>query len=45
MLNPATGEVVTTVAATTLEQVDTAVVRATVAQARWAAAAPADRAR
>ncbi|MFF2524363.1 aldehyde dehydrogenase family protein [Streptomyces liangshanensis] len=45
VLDPATGKVVATVAATTLEQVDTAVVRATVAQARWAAAAPADRAR
>ncbi|MFJ5224659.1 aldehyde dehydrogenase family protein [Streptomyces sp. NPDC088400] len=45
VLNPATGEVVATVPATTEEQVDAAVRRAATAQHRWAAAAPADRAR
>ncbi|MFF1417001.1 aldehyde dehydrogenase family protein [Streptomyces sp. NPDC058280] len=45
ILNPATGEVIATIAATTTEQVDAAVVRAAAAQRGWAAAAPADRAR
>ncbi|MFJ1750399.1 aldehyde dehydrogenase family protein [Streptomyces sp. NPDC088116] len=45
VLNPATGEVVATVPATTPAQVDAAVRRAATAQRRWAAAAPADRAR
>ncbi|WP_327693737.1 aldehyde dehydrogenase family protein [Streptomyces sp. NBC_00459] len=45
VLNPATEEVVATVPAATREDVDAAVVRATHAQARWAALAPADRAR
>lgn len=45
VLNPATEEVVATVPAATAQDVDTAVARAAAAQARWAAAAPADRAR
>ncbi|MGR8011540.1 aldehyde dehydrogenase family protein [Streptomyces hypolithicus] len=45
ILNPATEEVVATVAASTAADVDAAVVRATGAQRAWAAAAPADRAR
>ncbi|MGW1023404.1 aldehyde dehydrogenase family protein [Streptomyces sp. NPDC002577] len=45
VLNPATEEVVATVPAATAHDVDAAVVRATAAQARWAALAPADRAR
>ncbi|MEV4681183.1 aldehyde dehydrogenase family protein [Streptomyces kurssanovii] len=45
VLDPATGEVVRTVPATTVAEVDAAVARATRAQAQWAAAAPADRAR
>ncbi|MGW2260183.1 aldehyde dehydrogenase family protein [Streptomyces sp. NPDC004749] len=45
ILNPATGEVIATVPATTAAEVDTAVARATAAQRGWAAAAPADRAR
>ncbi|MFE5667347.1 aldehyde dehydrogenase family protein [Streptomyces niveus] len=45
ILNPATEEVVATVPATGAAEVDTAVVRAAGAQRRWAAAAPADRAR
>ncbi|MGW4029692.1 aldehyde dehydrogenase family protein [Streptomyces sp. NPDC004838] len=45
VLNPATGEVVRKVAATTAAEVDTAVARAATAQRSWAAAAPADRAR
>ncbi|ELP70385.1 aldehyde dehydrogenase family protein [Streptomyces turgidiscabies] len=45
VLNPATEDVVATVPAATREDVDAAVVRATHAQARWAALAPADRAR
>lgn len=45
VLNPATEEVVATVPAATREDVDAAVVRAIHAQARWAALAPADRAR
>ncbi|MFJ2216226.1 aldehyde dehydrogenase family protein [Streptomyces sp. NPDC101062] len=45
ILNPATGETIAAIAATTVEQVDTAVRRAAAAQRGWAAAAPADRAR
>ncbi|MEU6767957.1 aldehyde dehydrogenase family protein [Streptomyces sp. NPDC046853] len=45
VLNPATEEVVATVPAATPQDVDAAVVRARAAQAKWAAAAPADRAR
>ncbi len=45
VLNPATEDIVATVPAATREDVDAAVVRATHAQARWAALAPADRAR
>ncbi|MFG2499010.1 aldehyde dehydrogenase family protein [Streptomyces sp. NPDC048441] len=45
VLNPATGEVIATVPAATPQDVDAAVVRATRAQAEWAATAPADRAR
>lgn len=45
VLNPATEDVVATVPAATREDVDAAVVRATHAQARWAALAPGDRAR
>ncbi|MEU3348322.1 aldehyde dehydrogenase family protein [Streptomyces sp. NPDC006700] len=44
VLNPATEEVVATVPAATPEDVDAAVARAAVAQTRWAALAPADRA-
>lgn len=45
ILNPATEEVVATVPAATAADVDAAVARAATAQAKWAAAAPADRAR
>ncbi|MDH6552516.1 aldehyde dehydrogenase family protein [Streptomyces sp. SAI-041] len=45
VLNPATEEVVATVPAAGAADVDTAVARAAKAQARWAALAPADRAR
>lgn len=45
VLNPATEEVIATVPAATAEDVDAAVVRAARAQTRWAALAPADRAR
>ncbi|MCX5046919.1 MULTISPECIES: aldehyde dehydrogenase family protein [unclassified Streptomyces] len=45
VLNPATEEVVATVPGATAADVDAAVVRATAAQARWAALPPADRAR
>ncbi|MGX1882016.1 aldehyde dehydrogenase family protein [Streptomyces sp. NPDC055287] len=45
ILNPATEEIIATVAASTAADVDAAVVRATGAQRAWAAAAPADRAR
>ncbi|MFE9353839.1 aldehyde dehydrogenase family protein [Streptomyces olivaceoviridis] len=45
VLNPATEEVVATVPAAAAEDVDAAVVRAARAQTRWAALAPADRAR
>ncbi|MFI1865097.1 aldehyde dehydrogenase family protein [Streptomyces jumonjinensis] len=45
VLNPATGEIIETVQATTAEEVDAAVARADRAQRGWAAAAPADRAR
>ncbi|MET9899383.1 aldehyde dehydrogenase family protein [Streptomyces sp. NPDC006446] len=45
VLNPATEEVVATVPAATAQDVGDAVVRATRAQAGWAALAPADRAR
>ncbi|GHE88773.1 aldehyde dehydrogenase [Streptomyces longispororuber] len=45
VLNPATEDVVATVPAATAEDVDAAVARAVRAQAGWAAAAPADRAR
>ncbi|MGW1890861.1 aldehyde dehydrogenase family protein [Streptomyces sp. NPDC002004] len=45
VLNPATEDVIATVPAATLEDVDAAVARAAAAQARWAALAPADRAR
>ena len=43
--NPATEEVIATVPAATVEDVHTAVLRATAAHRRWAALAPADRAR
>ncbi|MGH4030666.1 aldehyde dehydrogenase family protein [Actinomycetota bacterium Odt1-20B] len=45
VLNPATEEVVATVPAATAQDVDAAVTRAAAAQIRWAAVAPADRAR
>lgn len=45
VLNPATEEVIATVPAATAQDVDAAVVRAGAAQAKWAAVAPADRAR
>ncbi|WP_066948307.1 aldehyde dehydrogenase family protein, partial [Streptomyces lushanensis] len=45
VLNPATGETIATVPATTAAQVDTAVRKAAAAQLRWAALAPAERAR
>ncbi|CAL9369908.1 aldehyde dehydrogenase family protein [Streptomyces sp. enrichment culture] len=45
VLNPATGERIATVPATTADGVDAAVARAGRAQRAWAAAAPADRAR
>ncbi|RRR73046.1 aldehyde dehydrogenase [Streptomyces sp. RP5T] len=45
VLNPATEEVVATVPAAGAADVDAAVARAAAAQVRWAAAAPADRAR
>ncbi|MFJ9902917.1 aldehyde dehydrogenase family protein [Streptomyces sp. NPDC101152] len=45
VLNPATEEVIATVPGATAADVDAAVVRATAAQARWAALPPADRAR
>ncbi|MEU6588981.1 aldehyde dehydrogenase family protein [Streptomyces sp. NPDC046881] len=45
VLNPATEEIIATVPAATAEDVDAAVVRAGRAQTRWAALAPADRAR
>ena len=45
VLNPATEEVVATVPGASAADVDAAVVRATAAQARWAALPPADRAR
>lgn len=45
VLNPATGQVIETVPATTAAEVDAAVARAAKAQQGWAAAAPADRAR
>lgn len=45
VINPATGELIAKVPATTPGEVHTAVVRATAAQTKWAALAPADRAR
>ncbi|WP_329212817.1 aldehyde dehydrogenase family protein [Streptomyces sp. NBC_00683] len=45
VLNPATEELVATVPATTVAEVDTAVTRAAAAQQVWVALAPADRAR
>ncbi|MFF5130571.1 aldehyde dehydrogenase family protein [Streptomyces syringium] len=45
IINPATEEVIATVSASTPEDVDTAVARASAAQRAWAALAPADRAR
>ncbi|MGI5199411.1 aldehyde dehydrogenase family protein [Streptomyces sp. CA-288835] len=45
VLNPATEEVIATVAAAGVEDVDSAVVRAAKAQSRWAALAPGERAR
>ncbi|MEV0256081.1 aldehyde dehydrogenase family protein [Streptomyces sp. NPDC050732] len=45
VLNPATEEVVASVPAATAADVDAAVARAAKAQEKWAAAAPADRAR
>ncbi|MGW9366855.1 aldehyde dehydrogenase family protein, partial [Streptomyces albidoflavus] len=45
VLNPATGELLTTVPAAGPADVDAAVRRATAAQRGWAALAPADRAR
>lgn len=45
VLNPTTGQLVRSVPATTPDEVDAAVLLATGAQQRWAALAPADRAR
>ncbi|MFD9860345.1 aldehyde dehydrogenase family protein [Streptomyces alboflavus] len=45
VLNPATEDVVATVPAATVQDIDAAVARAAAAQVKWAAAAPADRAR
>ncbi|OAR27133.1 aldehyde dehydrogenase [Streptomyces sp. ERV7] len=45
VLNPATEEVIATVTAATAQDVDAAVARAARAQTKWAALAPADRAR
>ncbi|SPE48498.1 Phenylacetaldehyde dehydrogenase [Streptomyces netropsis] len=45
IINPATEEVIATVSASTREDVDAAVARASAAQRAWAALAPADRAR
>ncbi|MBP2402009.1 aldehyde dehydrogenase family protein [Streptomyces syringium] len=45
IINPATEEVIATVSASTREDVDAAVARASTAQRAWAALAPADRAR
>jgi acyl-CoA reductase-like NAD-dependent aldehyde dehydrogenase len=45
LINPADETVIREVAHTSLEEVDTAVLRAVAAQGRWAALAPADRAR
>ncbi|MFD9884207.1 aldehyde dehydrogenase family protein [Streptomyces alboflavus] len=45
VLNPATEDVVATVPAATAQDVGAAVARAAAAQVKWAAAAPADRAR
>ncbi|MFH8474333.1 aldehyde dehydrogenase family protein [Streptomyces sp. NPDC018000] len=45
VLNPATEELLATIASTTAAEVDTAVVRAAAAQRTWSALAPADRAR
>ncbi|MEW2577811.1 aldehyde dehydrogenase family protein [Streptomyces syringium] len=45
IINPATEEVIATVSASTPEDVDAAVARASAAQRAWAALAPADRAR
>lgn len=45
VVNPATGEVIEAVPATSAAEVDAAVARAAKAQEGWAAAAPADRAR
>ncbi|MFD5701005.1 aldehyde dehydrogenase family protein [Streptomyces lasiicapitis] len=45
VLNPATEDVIATVPAATAGDVDAAVARAVTAQAKWAAVAPADRAR
>ncbi|GAA3140140.1 aldehyde dehydrogenase family protein [Streptomyces rectiviolaceus] len=45
VLNPATEELVATVPAATAQDIDAAVARATRAQVKWAAVAPADRAR
>ena len=44
VVNPATEEIVTTVARTTAEETDAAIARAVTAQAAWRAVAPADRA-
>ncbi|MGD0687559.1 MAG: aldehyde dehydrogenase family protein, partial [Streptosporangiaceae bacterium] len=45
VVNPATEEVVTTVARTTVAETDAAIERAVTAQVAWRAIAPADRAR
>ncbi|MEH1013835.1 aldehyde dehydrogenase family protein [Micromonospora sp. CPCC 206060] len=45
VVNPATGDVITTVAATTLAETDAAIERAATAFESWRAVAPADRAR
>ena len=45
VLNPATGEPVTTVAQASAEEADEAIVRAAAAQATWRDVAPGDRAR
>src|ERR1019366_3205431 len=44
VLNPATGQAVTTVPLTSAEQADAAIARAAAAQPRWRAVAPGDRA-
>lgn len=45
IVNPADGQIVTTVTASSIEETDAAIARAAVAQRDWAAVAPVDRAR